>query len=119
MKTLKINFSPILAFLSKKIYFAIFGKKSLFFADFEARFSDFISKTVLQQLQQCREQPNLSLLQLMAFLKAALTPTATATGTVSQFVSVAVAVTVTVTATGTNFAASNLVAVAVCAKKDI
>ena len=65
------------------------------------------------QLQQCREQLNLSLLQLMAFLKAA--PTATATGTVSQFVSVAV----TVTATGTNFAASNLIAVAVCAKKDI
>ena len=58
-----------------------------------------------------------SLLQLMAFLKAAPTATATATGTVSQYVSVAVAV--TVTATGTNFAASNLVAVAVCAKKDI
>ena len=38
--------------------------KNHFFADFESRFSDFISKTVRLQLQQCPEQFNLSLLQL-------------------------------------------------------
>ena len=68
--------------------FRHFWQKITFFADFEARFSDFISITMLLQLQQCREQLNLSSLQLMAFFRAA--PTATATGTISQFVSVAV-----------------------------
>ena len=92
MKTLKNNFSPILAFFEKKIILPFLAKNH-FFADFEARFSDFISKTV--RLQQGREQPNLSLLQLMAFLKAVPTAAATGTGTVAQFVSVAVAATET------------------------
>ena len=71
MKTQKNNFSPILAFLRKKNILP-FLAKTHFFADFEARFSVFISKTVRLQLQQCPEQLNLSLLQLMAFLRQPL-----------------------------------------------
>ena len=118
----KNYFLTYFGIFEEKKLFCHFWQKITFFADFDSRFSDFISKTVLLQLQQCREQLNLSLLQLMAFLRQPLPQLQLQQGQYHNLYLLQLQLQrllKPLSATGTNFAASDLVAVAVRAKKDI
>ena len=121
-KVLRTNQSApgILAFLRKKNYFAIFGKISLF-ANFEAMFCDFISKTVRLQLQQGREQHNFVSVAINSFFRQ-LPQLQLQQGQKHNLYLLQFQLQrllKPLTATGTNFAASDPVSAAVYAKKDI